>query len=94
MTESHFIPAAPGWYVHEIDDEGEFLDPILAWKAATTAAGEDTLLPVVNGGVLVPPLALDEASFEHNRRSVVYRPAHDPGHSDTPNSALTETRQP
>lgn len=73
-----FIPAAPGWYVQETDNDGEYLDPILAWKAATTASGEDTLLPVVDGGSLVPPMALDEASFQHCQRSVVYRPNHDP----------------
>ncbi|MER5892306.1 hypothetical protein [Streptomyces sp. NPDC001876] len=77
-TSSGFIPAAPGWYVHETDDDGESLDPILAWKAATTADGEDTLMPVVNGGVLVLPVVLDEGAFQHCGRSVVYRPNHDP----------------
>lgn len=75
---AEFIPAAPGWYVHETDDEGECLDPVLAWKVAVTADGEDTLLPVVNGGSLVPPMVIDEASFQHCQRSVVYRPNHDP----------------
>ncbi|MFG2683135.1 hypothetical protein [Streptomyces sp. NPDC048392] len=75
-----FISAAPGWYVHETDSDGaEYLDPVLAWQVAVTAAGEDTLLPVVDGGTLVPPMAIDESAFQHCRRSVVYRPNHDPG---------------
>ncbi|MFI8297313.1 hypothetical protein ACIGCZ_15370 [Streptomyces nigra] len=73
-----FIPAAPGWYVREVDDDAEMLDPILAWKADVTAAGEDTLLPVVNGGVMVPPLVLDEAALTAYGRMVVYRPNYDP----------------
>ncbi|MDX2696851.1 hypothetical protein [Streptomyces ipomoeae] len=73
-----FIPAAPGWYVSEHIDGETDLDPVIAWKPATTSSGEDTLLPVVNGGVCVPPIVLDEASFQQHGRHVVYRPSHDP----------------
>ena len=92
MTD--LIPAAPGWYVHEIDDGEESFDPVIAWKPATDSDGDDILLPYVDAGTGFPPFALTADSFKHCNRSVVYRPAHDPGYGHTPNSALTETRHP
>jgi hypothetical protein len=80
MTESHFIPATPGWYVHETDEDGETsLDPVIAWKTSTDADGDDILLPAVDAGPGAPPLFLTMASFEYLKRCVVYRPNHDPG---------------
>ncbi|MCI3272127.1 hypothetical protein [Streptomyces cylindrosporus] len=76
-----YIPAAPGWYVAEYIDGEIDLDPVLAWKPAVTSGGEDTLLPVVDGGSYCLPLVLDEASFKSYARHVVYRPNHDPGAS-------------
>lgn len=78
-----FIPAAPGWYVHESDDGGEGLDPVIAWQPTTSADGEAILLPVVDAGPGSPPFVLSEEAFKFCNRSVVYRPSHDPG--DTPN---------
>lgn len=78
MTESHFIPAAPGWYIEETEDGETSLDPVLAWKAALGKDGDDILLPFVDAGTGYPPFALSEASFMHCNRRVVYRPAHDP----------------
>ncbi|MFH8805506.1 hypothetical protein ACH4F6_39195 [Streptomyces sp. NPDC017936] len=74
---SNFLPAAPGWYVRETDDEGEHLDPVIAWKTATGDDG-DVLLPFVDAGPGYPPFALTEDSFKHCNRHVVYRPNHDP----------------
>lgn len=76
---STFIPAAPGWYVREIDDQGEYLDPVIAWKTSTDDDGGDILLPAVDSGPGGPPFFLTADSFTHNDRSVVYRPNHDPG---------------
>ncbi|MFE5218410.1 MULTISPECIES: hypothetical protein [unclassified Streptomyces] len=73
------IPAAPGWYLREVDEDGEVsLDPVIAWQAGADADGEPTLLPFVDGGPSMPPLLLTAAAFEELSRSVVYRPNHDP----------------
>ncbi|NJP73193.1 hypothetical protein [Streptomyces sp. C1-2] len=74
-----FIPAGPGWYVHETDDEGEYLDPVVAWKATTDDDGGDILLPAVDAGPGYPPFFLTTDAFTHNARCVVYRPNYDPG---------------
>lgn len=74
-----FIPAAPGWYVSEYLASETDLDPVIAWMPAITRGGEDTLLPVVDGGNFCLPIVLDEDSFKSYRRHVVYRPNHDPG---------------
>ncbi|WP_236243156.1 hypothetical protein [Streptomyces sp. CC228A] len=75
---STFLPAAPGWYVRETDDEGEYLDPVIAWKASTDDDDGDILLPAVEGGQGYPPIFLTVGSFADHARSVVYRPDHDP----------------
>ncbi|MBY8879753.1 hypothetical protein [Actinacidiphila acidipaludis] len=73
------IPAAPGWYLKEIYEDGETnLDPIIAWQVATTADGEATLLPFVDSLPGSPPFAHTEGSFKEHRRHVVYLPSHDP----------------
>lgn len=79
MTETQIIPAAPGWYVHETDGDGESLDPVVAWKVATDKDGDDVLLPFVDAGPGYPPFALTEDSFQFCNRRIVYRPSHDPG---------------
>lgn len=77
---SDLIPAAPGWYVREVDEDGEAsLDPVIAWQASTDTDGEPALLPFVDGGPCTTPLLLTAASFEDFSRSIVYRPNHDPG---------------
>ncbi|MFF5029220.1 hypothetical protein ACFY2J_34055 [Streptomyces collinus] len=78
MTESHVIPATPGWYVEETEDGETSLDPVIAWKAATSQDGDDILLPFVDAGTGFPPFALSEDSFKHCSRRVVYRPTYDP----------------
>lgn len=83
MTESHIIPAPPGWYLEETDEDGEVgLDPVIAWKVTTDKDGDDILLPFVDAGHGYPPFALTEDSFKHCRRRVVYRPSHDPGRAE------------
>ncbi|WP_333767732.1 hypothetical protein [Streptomyces sp. IBSBF 2435] len=72
------IPAAPGWYLEETDDGETTLDPVIAWKVATAADGEDILLPFVDAGPCAPPFAHTEESFESFRRQIVYRPSYDP----------------
>lgn len=72
------IPAAPGWYVEETDEEGTALDPVIAWILGADVDGEPTLLPFVDGGSCSPPLLLTAGSFESFARHVVYRPNHDP----------------
>ncbi|MEU0369084.1 hypothetical protein ABZ070_02270 [Streptomyces sp. NPDC006283] len=79
LLEDQMIPATPGWYVHEPDEQGEFLDPVIAWKPTTDSDGDDILLPFVDGGPGFPPHLLSEESFKHIQRSVIYRPSHDPG---------------
>jgi hypothetical protein len=75
-----FIPASPGWYVRETDDDGdEGLDPVIAWKATTDKDGDDILLPFVDNSPGFPPFCLSEESFTTLERHVVYRPNHDPG---------------
>ena len=79
MTESRVIPASPGWYIEETDEDGEVsLDPVVAWKVATDKHGDDILLPFVDNCPGFPPFALTEDSFEVLNRHVVYRPSHDP----------------
>ncbi|MEU7380944.1 hypothetical protein AB0A91_13215 [Streptomyces sp. NPDC042207] len=77
---TNVIPAAPGWYVHETDDEDKSvsLDPVIAWKVATAEDGEDILLPFVDAGSYCPPFALTEESFRAFSRHVVYLPNHNP----------------
>lgn len=76
---STFIPAAPSWYVLETDEDGEHLEPVIAWKTSTDDDDGDILLPAVDAGPGYPPLFLTASSFTHGARSVVYRPNHDPG---------------
>lgn len=76
---SSIIPAAPGWYVLQTDEDGESLDPVIAWKISTDDDGDDILLPAVDAGPGYPPFFLTAGSFTHSARSVVYRPNHDPG---------------
>ncbi|MGW1617757.1 hypothetical protein [Streptomyces sp. NPDC002172] len=76
MTESRVIPASPGWYIEETDEDGEVsLDPVIAWKAATDKHGDDILLPFVDSSPGEPPFVYDEASFAVLNRHVVYRPS-------------------
>jgi hypothetical protein len=78
------IPAAPGWYLEETDEQGDVtLDPVIAWKVATTQDGEDVLLPFVDGGPGFPPFAHTEESLKSFSRRVTYRPTHDPTTSPT-----------
>ncbi|MGW3416488.1 hypothetical protein [Streptomyces phaeochromogenes] len=79
MTESHIIPALPGWYLEETDEDGEVhLDPVIAWKVTTDKEGDDILLPFVDNSPGFPPFAHSEESFVVLNRHVVYRPSHDP----------------
>jgi hypothetical protein len=74
------IPAAPGWYLREVDEDGEVsLDPVIAWQAGADVDGEPTLLPFVDAGPGAPPILLTAEAFQVFGRSVVYRPNHDPG---------------
>ncbi|MCC3652731.1 hypothetical protein LIX60_14920 [Streptomyces sp. S07_1.15] len=73
------IPAAPGWYLHEIDEQGESLTPVVAWLPGADTDGEPTLLPYVDGGPCTPPLLMNADDFKAFSRSIVYRPNHDPG---------------
>lgn len=73
------IPANPGWYVLETDEDGEFLDPVIAWKPTSDSDGDNILLPFVDGSPGFPPCLLTEESFREHNRSIVYRPSHDPG---------------
>ncbi|MEU2734696.1 hypothetical protein ABZ656_04375 [Streptomyces sp. NPDC007095] len=75
----HLIPAAPGWYLREVDEQGESLDAVIAWLAGADTDGEPTLLPFVDGGTCAPPLLMTADAFKAFNRSVVYRPNHDPG---------------
>lgn len=75
------IPAAPGWYVQETDEEDGY-DPVIAWLSGSDADGEPTLLPFVDGGPCSPPLLLTAEAFKAFRRCVVYRPNRDPATDD------------
>lgn len=81
---SNLIPAAPGWYVRETDEEeGDVgYDPVIAWLAASDTDGEPTLLPFVDGGSYSPPLLLTAEAFKAFGRCVVYRPNRDPATGD------------
>lgn len=92
MTD--IILAASGWYLEETDDGETTLDAVIAWKVATAEDGEDILLPFVDAGPGYAPFVHTEESLKGLVRCIVYRPAHDPGYSDAPNSALTGTRRP
>ncbi|MDV5147206.1 hypothetical protein R1T08_24270 [Streptomyces sp. SBC-4] len=72
------IPATPGWYVRETDDEGDYLDPVIAWLATVNQDGDDVLLPFVNAGPGDPPFTLSPESFKDLNREVVYRPGYNP----------------
>jgi hypothetical protein len=72
------IPAAPGWYVEESDDNGPDYDPVIAWQPDTAILGEPTLLPYVSGGHNYPPILLTAEDFNVNNRRVVYLPNYDP----------------
>ncbi|MFI0139625.1 hypothetical protein [Streptomyces luteogriseus] len=79
----NLIPAAPGWYLREVDEDGEAsLDPVIAWQAHADADGEPTLLPFVDGGPGTPPLLLTAAAFQEFGRSIVYLPNYDPASAD------------
>lgn len=79
MTESRVIPASPGWYIEETDEDGGVsLDPVIAWKVATDREGDDILLPFVDNSPGYPPFAHTEGSFAALDRHVVYRPSHAP----------------
>lgn len=72
------IPAAPGWYLEETDDDSTSLDPIIAWETATDTDGDDILLPYVSGGPGAAPFLITAVGFEYCNRNVIYRPNHDP----------------
>lgn len=77
---THLIPAAPGWYVltPPDDEDGEYLDPVIAWQITKDDDGDDSLLPVVGSAPGYPPLVIRPDSFTEFTYSVVYRPNHDP----------------
>lgn len=76
------IPAAPGWYLREIDGDTVVLDPIVAWTPGVDAEGDSVLLPYVSGGPTLPPLLISAADFQYWKRCAVYRPNYDPATDD------------
>ncbi|MGX1120674.1 hypothetical protein RKD37_006037 [Streptomyces ambofaciens] len=75
---SDLIPAAPGWYLEGRDEDGRWLEPIIAWTPGIDLNGDDSLFPYVPGGPGGTPLLIDAQSFKDFSRDVLYRPNHDP----------------
>ncbi|MFG2330170.1 hypothetical protein ACGFMM_11150 [Streptomyces sp. NPDC048604] len=73
MTD--LIPAQPGWYLEEANEEGiTELVPIIAWKAGQDADLDDVLLPYVSGGHGFPAILMNLSAFEYCNRRIVYAP--------------------
>lgn len=93
MTD--LIPATPGWYVltpANAEDDGEHLDPVIAWQAAKDEDDGDTLLPIVGSASGYPPVVIHPDSLMEFRNSVVYRPNYDLAVEDNPTHILTPDR--